>query len=188
LENIHLQLEKEKLIPRSSLSIPTKVFLKRILLAAVLIPLVLCIRFWIMQNDNTYAQHFVSLSSKYIKDEKSSSVKNWITAYEKGEFELVIKNLQPCLNERECDLFYNVYLGVSYLNTDKSNQAENILRQVKESNIHERRKIVAQYYLACAVLEQGKIEDSKRELEDIVNHQESFLYTEAAANLLNIIK
>ncbi|MEM9823761.1 MAG: hypothetical protein AAF985_21940, partial [Bacteroidota bacterium] len=145
--------------------------------------------FWSMPTytHQSYAQHFAPLSTQYIKHDKSQT-KSWITAFEAADFPTVIENLSPCLEGVGCEPFYDVYLGVAYLKTGQLQEAADIFQQVKMSQIHVLRKIVAQYYFACTLLEQGKIEVAKNELAAIADHQKSSVYTKAAAQLLNTIE
>lgn len=160
LDSVHDELVKEGKIPQQEKARVISLWPKVAAAAAVML---LAIGFWWMQEPaqgaSIYAAHFEPLSTEVVSGAKGAEVNSrngWVTAYDQRDYKSASEALNSCLSRQECPPFFNIYLGISYLEQGMAEAAvETLVPLSVDRSLFIARRNLARYYLALAYVQQG---------------------------------
>ncbi|WP_350176589.1 tetratricopeptide repeat protein [Phaeodactylibacter sp.] len=173
LDSVHDELVREGKIPQQHKGRVIAMWPRIAAAAAVIL---LAIGFWWMQKPAQgtaiYAAHFEPLSTEVVSGSKGAEVdrKNgWVAAYNQGDYKRASEALNRCLSRQECPPFYNVYLGIAYLEQGMVEAAvETLVPLTEDSGLFIARRNLARYYLSLAYVQQGNYALSIEQLDAIL--------------------
>ncbi len=124
--------------------------------------------FWLLSQVSSDTSQFEVIAMKY---------------YDTKDYRLAIETFHRFEPEKKDDGYYNLYLGISYLQTGFDNLAEIHLYNAVDSFKEFNNIYTSKWYLALAYLKGERIKESKKLLNEIVNVNAP--YKEKAKQLLN---
>jgi len=128
-----------------------------------------------------YASHIEILSTELVEGIKGNETNlTWKESYRHKLYNRTINTLSKCLSNNTCDPFYGVYLGIAYLETQQTTKAVQSFEKALDFPHYIARENIIRYYLALALLKQGKYKKAKNELKTIIDSGKENIYLEKA--------